>query len=646
MEYPSREEIRTLCTDQSFTRGVNYWKGGQIQELEIDGGEIDAMVRGTYNYDVSIDVAPNTVQTFCSCPYDYMGDCKHVVAVLLAAADRATDTVSEADDESDERLAETVDVDALVDGTAADDLRTFLLNIIEDDREVRDRFVAFAGEETGKTVHDYKRDINRLFEGTTNRRGMVEYDTRIDFSQYYDLAATHRERDHVDSAAGIYRALAEAIRENMNRIDDSSGHYGRELERAVESYAETIEDADLDHNETQPYIEYLLSEFIEAEYSFARDDYDDALKTLCTTEADLEYWLDRLDTHLSGVSLKPATIESRGETSEAGLRTDDDTASDHERTDAVLYASDFTDGPLTTDDFTGGTLDVEHLAVGTLEFEYFVGDAFEELRVDEPTTVEQHTVDIEPTRSRTASSLRTRNVLSTYVYVLSELGEEDALSALYERIYLEHSQFCKQYAERLVEQEDEKRAIEVVEDGIETFRSPLSLRWLAVDLYRDENPEAYRNTLQRLFLDHAEWDAYDELNDACDEREWASIFEEFERYLEGNDRRRLIDVYVHEDKLQKAFVEVRNSQNLSWFRRYQGSVAEVDPEEYFELYKGFLVPFATDETGRRHYQEITDHLDEMQGLVSQERFEEFVGALKQKHSNRPAFLDELDKAGF
>jgi hypothetical protein len=36
----------------------------------------------------------------------------------------------------------------------------------------------------------------------------------------------------------------------------------------------------------------------------------------------------------------------------------------------------------------------------------------------------------------------------------------------------------------------------------------------------------------------------------------------------------------------------------------------------------------------------------MQELVPEERFEEFVDFLKDKHSNRPAFLDELEKAGF
>ncbi len=64
------------------------------------------------------------------------------------------------------------------------------------------------------------------------------------------------------------------------------------------------------------------------------------------------------------------------------------------------------------------------------------------------------------------------------------------------------------------------------------------------------------------------------------------------------------------------------------------------------MYREQLIPFAAGDTGRRHYREITDHLETMQELVSESRFEEFVEFLKEKHSNRPAFLDELEKAGF
>ena len=658
MDYPTREEIRSLCTEQSFERGVNYYHQDRVTELDIDGGEIRATVRGSNYYDVAIDLVDDAVRSHCSCPYDYAGDCKHVVAVLLTVDDRDTETVS--DPERDE----SVDIESLIEQTAPEDLRAFLHDIVAEDRDIRDRFVAFVGEDTGKTVYDYKQEINRLFDDAVSRRGMVEHDTHIDFSQYTDLAETHRERGHVETAADIYRAVSEAIRENLDRVDDSSGYYGRELERAIESYAETVAEQDLDHERKRQYIQYLCEEFVGADYGFASDDYDDALRTLCTTDADLEYWLKQLDAHVSGVTLdevlsgeSPSKADDQRNNTEDSVDTSDGSARDDEstvhseRTGDVLYVSDFTDGPLSTDDFTGGAIDIEHLAVGTLKLEYFVGDAFEKLRVDEPTTVERHTASVEPTESGTtdtkiSSSLQKRRIFSTYVYILEELGDEGALSQLYEGIYLESKRFCEEYARQLIDEGNEDRAIEVVESGIHTFRSARSLRWLAADLYEDRDMDEYRTTLKQLFLDHTEWAAYDDLKSVCDDQEWRSIYEEFERHFERDDRKDLVALYVHDDDLEKAFVQLKENADLSSVHQYRDPVATAAPVEYFELYRELLVPFAANDTGRRHYRDIADHLEEMRGLVPEARFEEFVDFLKDKHSNRPAFLDELEKAGF
>jgi len=657
MDYPTREEIRSLCTEQSFERGVNYHHQDRVQELEIDGDEIRATVRGSNYYDVAIDIVDDAVQSHCSCPYDYAGDCKHVVAVLLAVDDRDTKTVDDTDTEEDE----TVDIESLVEETTPEDLRTFLLDLVSDDRDIRDRFVAFVGEDTGKTVYDYKQEIDRLFDDAVSRRRIIEHDTYIDFAQYTDLAETHRERGHVDTATDIYRAISEAIRENLDRIDDSSGYYGRELERAIEAYTETVAEQDPDHERKRPYIQYLCEGFVGADHGFASDYYYDALRTLCTTDEDLEHWLEQLDAHVSSFSLD-AVLSRESPSSKADDRQDgvadsvdtsgrsgrDNDSKHTERTDDVLYASDFIDGPLSTDDFTGGTLDVEHPSVGTLQFEYFVGDAFEELRVDEPTTVEKHTAGVEPTESGTTdtSSLQKQRVFSTYIYILEELGNEDALSKLYEEIYLESDRFCKVYARRLIDESNEDRAIEVIEDGIHTFRSPRDLRWIAAEFYEDRDMDKYRATLKQLFLDHTEWAAYDDLKSVCDDEEWQSIYEEFERHFERDDSRDLVALYVHDDDLEKAFDELKENADLSSVRQYRDPVATTAPVEYFELYRELLVPFAAGDTGRRHYRDIADHLEEMQGLVSEARFEEFVEFLKDKHSNRPAFLDELEKAGF
>ncbi len=643
MDYPTCDEIRSLCTEQSFERGRNYYHQDRVQEVDIDSNEIRATVRGSNYYDVAIDLADDAVRTRCSCPYDYAGDCKHIVAVLLAIEDRDTEAVGD----PDQMPSETVDIDSVVRELSADELCSFVLEIAEDDPDIRDRLIAYAGEDTGKTLYDYKQDIDQSFANATSRRGMVEYDTHIDLSQYKELAETHRERGDVEMATDIYRAISEAIRENLDRVDDSGGYYGRMIEQAIESYAEAVVEHVSSHEQKRPYIEYLCEEFVETEYNFASDYYDDALRILCTTDDDLEYWLAQLDARVSTISLGKVTS---GDPSTDEQSAVDEPDKSRERTDDVLYSSDFTRGPLTPDDFTGGALDVEHPAVGRLQLEYFVGDAFDELRVDDPTRIEEHTVDVNPTESSASkteisSSLRVRRLVSMYIYILEELGEREVISTLYEEVYLESSRFCKQYAERQTDDGNEERAIEVLEHGIETFQSPTNLRWLAADLYSDRDPEKYRRTLKELFVDHTKWKAYDELKESCDDSQWQSLYAEFEHQFE-DDQQKLIRMYVHEGDLEKAFAELKESENLSLVRQYRESVATVDPAEYFEFYQELLIPFAANETGRRHYRKIADHLEEMEYLIPEERFEEFLDFLKDKHSNRPAFLDELEKAGF
>jgi len=78
----------------------------------------------------------------------------------------------------------------------------------------------------------------------------------------------------------------------------------------------------------------------------------------------------------------------------------------------------------------------------------------------------------------------------------------------------------------------------------------------------------------------------------------------FERQFERDDRKNLVALYVHDDDLEKAFAELKDRTDLSLVCQYRDPVAATAPVEYFADF------------------------------------------LKDKHSNRPAFLDELEKAGF
>jgi tetratricopeptide (TPR) repeat protein len=545
---------------------VGYFEEGRVRSLSVAGSEVTATVQGSQEYRTEVDLAVDGFAPWCSCPYDYAGECKHVVAVLLAVKDRYEELVA------DELTGEAVDLVAIVDEAAPNDLRAFVVDVLQESPNLRDRFLAAVGEAPDKTVADYKREIDHSFEAATGRRGIVEYDTRIDFSEYHDLTATYRDSDDHDRALDIYRALSEAIRENFDRIDDSSGHYGTELERAIQAYAKCLDEADFGIEPSRDHLDYLIDQSLTADFAFVRDYYDEALRDVCTSPENLQHWRERLKPELSQITGAAASDEEIGSTA-----------------DGETFVTDPHSGSL-------------------------------------------------PRRSQA--------ILSTYLYILDELDERETAVSLLEDLPIESSSLYLQYVDLLADQGRNDRAIQILEEGLEEFPRSVELRRRATELYRDHDPTRYRECLKRLFVDHEDWDAYEELREACSDEEWSSIRHGIVTTLGRIDPQRLIDVYLHEGKEEKAFSKVLESDDLDTLDRYQDDVADIDPNAYFDAYRDRLEPFLADQTGRTHYRTVIGHLERMAEIDADRELASFVDRLKEKHSNRPALLDELEKAGF
>ena len=84
------DQIRQRCTEQSFTRGTEYFHAGMIGNPISQGYTVSATCEGTDidPYRVCVELMPTGIATTsCSCPYDGdsggYGDCKHIVALLL-----------------------------------------------------------------------------------------------------------------------------------------------------------------------------------------------------------------------------------------------------------------------------------------------------------------------------------------------------------------------------------------------------------------------------------------------------------------------------------------------------------------------------------------------------------------------------------
>ena len=79
--------IRRFASGESFQRGREYFRSGAVTSLTRRGERLLAEVEGSsyepYRVDVAFD-AGGIASAQCTCPYDWGGACKHIVATLLA----------------------------------------------------------------------------------------------------------------------------------------------------------------------------------------------------------------------------------------------------------------------------------------------------------------------------------------------------------------------------------------------------------------------------------------------------------------------------------------------------------------------------------------------------------------------------------
>jgi len=541
------EKIRGLCTEDSFERGLRYFKEGRVKQVDFFGDTITAVVEGTENYRVTIRVNGD-IEGRCTCPYDWGGYCKHVVATLILYS-QGYEKMKGVKEMEEAR------VNAVLSQVNVEDLRGFLRAEFEKDPRMRARFlIHFTGEGEEKSLHDYKKEIGQLFREAAGRHGFIDYDRRVDFSDVLDVAKRYMEKRNFLEAAKIFQALSEAIAENMDMVDDSDGYYGAEFDDAMEKLVTCLGEAGLGHEEKRPYIDYLFRKFIEGEPDYFQENYDQALKQTCTSEEDLRHLENLLEPHLKELP-------------------------DHRKNWGEYYDAE--------------------------------------------------------------------RVLIMQIFVLDRLGDKEELWGLLERNYRRDGGLCLLYAERLLRDGDVTRSMEVAEEGLNLFpdRLALGLRRFLGRLYREKSPEKYRENLMNLFLLERDWGLYEELKRVSSEEEWCGLLGEIVMNLSGRGgfgESLLVDVYLREGMLDEAIREVLATGRLDTLSRYRSVLSARYPKEYFNAYRELLIPFAARSMGRRHYREVVAYLEGMGEIEGYEgEFYRLVESLKEKYSNRPAFLDEM-----
>ncbi len=289
------DKIKELCTKASFERGQRYFEEGRVKIREVSPSKVTAMVAGTSNYKVEVNLEEEEdISATCTCPYDWEGYCKHIVATLLAVVEGR----EEIKDMAEMSSAKQQSTEALLKRTEPEALKSFLRQEMERLPELRDRFMAcFSKGGVGKSLAEYKDEVELLYD-LAEDHGFVPYGEDIDFKPLRELAEIYIHKGDFLEAAKIYQALFETIAEKMDEVDDSDGFYGGEFSDYLKAFLDCIAKAGLKAKAKRKYIEYLFDKYLQKEPDYFQEDYDEALRELCTSEEDFRYWKELLEAHL------------------------------------------------------------------------------------------------------------------------------------------------------------------------------------------------------------------------------------------------------------------------------------------------------------------------------------------------------------
>ena len=281
----TEKQIRERASGQSFKKGQDYYETGAIYNparQSIPGGvTLTAQCEGTtapsYRLQVELD-GGGVRSTSCTCPYDWGGDCKHIVALLLMYIHEPNE------------FSEQKSVNELLGGLEKDVLVALILRLVERDPDLYGALelaipaAKIAAQplpsgtarkrQTQVSEETYRKQINRIlkqayrgdyYDEWGSTPGYVE-----DLGDILGTGMKFLDAGDAEGALIILRTLLEELTEDYDSNMDYDGDLACVIQDTCLPLAEAILSVELDPGardeleETMQNILENLDEMIEA----------------------------------------------------------------------------------------------------------------------------------------------------------------------------------------------------------------------------------------------------------------------------------------------------------------------------------------------------------------------------------------------
>ena len=257
----SETMIRRHATDNSFSRGEDYCQQGAVSDLVQRGSTIYAEVEGSevvpYRVNLQFDSGGIT-SACCTCPYDYEGWCKHIVATALTWVRQPNclerrPTLPQLLDRLDHLQTQRL-VQALVEEQPelieAVDRQVMLLSNPAPPQQSAQQSAA-ARRRTTIDVAPFRRQVRHLLrEGVRALEDGYEDDPfSNELLNVIEKAQTFSRNADGESAIAILTAITEACVDEWDDISDYGGDSFPIAESLNEAWTEAILSAELPPSE-------------------------------------------------------------------------------------------------------------------------------------------------------------------------------------------------------------------------------------------------------------------------------------------------------------------------------------------------------------------------------------------------------------
>ena len=269
------EQFEQIINETILKRGFSYFKNGYVSELlEVSTGEYEALVIGTDEYTVQLEVKNNTIVGHnCDCPYDMGPVCKHIVAVIFHLQQDLLDlNQSEASKTKKKKTKPiSLQVKGILKTISHEELMEFVQENSKNDRKFRNYFLASFGHlSENQSKEFYQKQINSILKTAAGRDGFIYWsDMKYVVSAIDPFLANsekYLEKNSFENVIHISTALLEEMTEALQYGDDSNGDLGDFISASMEMLAE-IASRKPPENIKKELFEYCLAVFNQGLFS-------------------------------------------------------------------------------------------------------------------------------------------------------------------------------------------------------------------------------------------------------------------------------------------------------------------------------------------------------------------------------------------